>query len=342
MLKNKNQNQLGRLMSKSTLSIDSNTIVKTRSHVAKEAMIDFLKSLYGDKDPVSLPAFQAMLECTSDFQAKFLSESLLLNFYGRGSDSLNAIQGKFKEYLDSIKSISKLFEQAMLGEYSSYTNFFTKIKQGYIMNGSTSEGANKSVTELTLSTLLANLVKYIKRSVRSLIEYSVTLGFFGNISIVNSEGLDKIVADCVHDILEPLIPLIIANYLLEIKLMYVGELDLSLITYCREVRQYTMKRYRKLLSVIASIKKSIKDGQEPIWDKFFNEMLFQGWQDTVRDRGNLRMVYRCFCDDIAPNMINYDFKFFNNIIMNVVHSKIKKAASGGSLILKFSSEKSKK
>lgn len=329
-------------MSKSTLNISDNNKIKTETQIAKEVLAGYIFSFFGDKDPISLPAFSSMLECTTDYQARFLSDSLLLKFYGRGSEPLKAIQGKFNDYTKSICSISKLFEQAMLGEYSLYSNYITGIKQGYLLDGNSEEELQKSVAQLTLSTLLASLARYVKKAVRSLIEYSVTLGFFGNISIIESDGLDKIVASCMHDILEPLTPLIVANYLLEIKLMYVGDLDLSLITYCKDVRQYTMKRYRKLLSVIASIKKSIKNGINPDFNKFFNDMLFQGWQDVVRDKQYVRRICLFAGCEVSPNMINYDFKFINNIIMNVVYSKIKKAASNGSLILRFSSEKSKK
>lgn len=341
MQKNKNQNQFGRLMSKSTLSTGNSSKNNRWSFLTKESIDSFLMSVYGDKEAISLPAFKSMLECNTEFQAECQSNSLLLNFYGSGSNSLKLIQNKFKEYTESIRSISKLFEQAMSGEYSLYTNFFTKIRQGYLMNGSSDEEAEKSVVQLTLSTLLANLAKYVKRAVRSLIEYSVTLGFFGNIFIVDSESLDHLVTNCMHNILEPLIPLVVANYLLEIKLMYVGDLDLSLITYCRDVRQYTMKRYRELLSVISNIKKTISDGANPDWDRFFSDALFQGWQENVRDNNFVRTVWLLSGYDITPNMINYDFKFLNSIIMNVVYSKISEAASNQSLILKFSSEKSK-
>lgn len=260
------------------------------------------------------------------------THELTLDF--EDNTAILAIKDKAKAYERAISSIVDLFKMI---ETHDVGTFWVKRDDSNIIfydENATNENKRAQII-LSLGVLLKELEENVAISICRFLEYSVTLGFFGNISIKEDQNWCKLVGVCVRNAFEPLLPLLIGYYLYSIGNLYCLEKNEQYHLLQSVYNHYTKKDVKTIMLAINKINSNFKDGWLTQGNQFFNDKIFKGWYDLINEPRYHKTYKGQIVDVLTPNDIDYSYDFFDKIIDKVVSSNVKRLASDGKLKLAF-------
>lgn len=248
--------------------------------------------------------------------------------------TINAITDKAEAYKRAVSDINSMFQMI---EGHDVGKIFVKKDDSNIMlfdSNSTEEKRQAQIVS-TLGVILRELEEYVIISVARFLDYSITLGFSGNIQINEDQNWRKLVGMCVKNALEPILPLFIGYYLYSIGNLYCLNDDVRFELLVSEFNHYTKKDVKSIILAINKINSDFQSGWLIYGDQFFNENIFKGWLKEVTKPKYLKVYQDQIVDVMTPNDFDYNFDFFNDIIERVVSSKLMHLASENKLKLSF-------